>query len=55
MSLVMGSMGPRFLSAGLLVFDAGLLVISDSISFVSGPVKNTETFLSHPLVLVNLF
>lgn len=36
---MMGSMGPRFLSAGLLVFDAGFLVISDSISFESGPVK----------------
>lgn len=35
----MGSMGPRFLSAGLLVLDAGLLVISDSFSFVRGPVK----------------
>lgn len=33
---MMGSMGPKFLSAGLLVFDAGLSVISDSISFVGG-------------------
>lgn len=40
----MGSIGPRFLSAGLRVFDAGLLVISDSISFVRGPVKHEHIF-----------
>lgn len=32
-----GSMGPRFLSAGLRVLDAGFLVISDSSCFESGP------------------
>lgn len=34
----MGSMGPRFLSAGLRALEAGLLVISASISSVRGAV-----------------
>lgn len=37
---MIGSIGPRFLSAGFLVFDGGLLVISDSVSFVGGSVKH---------------
>lgn len=48
-------MGPKFLSAGLLVLDAGLLVISDSISFVSCPVRHTNTPVMCPISVLLCF